>query len=172
MDTSYKSVSVGDEIEIIDNTDPNFGGRFFVVCVDPHLFWYSKDRNSMITEGNWHIGYFRAYFFNIIISNRQQLNDFIKQNQINKSKVSLMLGKSRNWLDTLASNSELKRRGDISDSKLDEAMSLLNIDWNSNNVMHVNTKGFVPYITRPCTYHTDMHKARLQRAYWDGEVIL
>lgn len=105
-------------------------------------------------------------------SNRQQLNDFIKQNQINKSKVSLMLGKSRNWLDTLASNSELKRRGDISDSKLDEAMSLLNIDWTSNKVMHVNTKGFVPYITRPCTYHTDTHKARLQRAYWDGEVTL
>lgn len=165
------NVKIGDKVRITDGFKNNsktgtvrdFSDNVIWVVGDDIDTPY-PDIGDVVANLDW--------CFEIIISNRQHLNDFIKKNHINKSKVSVMLGKSRNWLDTLASNSELKRRGDISECKLNWIMKQLVVDWTSNSVMHVNTKGFVPYITRPCTYHTDMHKARLQRAYWDGEVAL
>ena len=100
--------------------------------------------------------------------NRQYLEDFLKLNNIKKTLVSKALGKSENWLTQMANDT----RRDMTEETLQRILKMLHIDWSSDKTLHVKTKGYVPYTTKPCTYHTDMHKERLQRAFWNGEVTV
>lgn len=102
------------------------------------------------------------------MSNREKLQDFLKLNNIKKTLVSKALGKSENWLTQMANDT----RRDMTEETLQRILKMLHIDWSSDKTLHVKTKGYVPYTTKPCTYHTDMHKERLQRAFWNGEVTL
>lgn len=99
--------------------------------------------------------------------NRQYLQDFLKLNNIKKTLVSKALGKSENWLTQMANDT----RRDMTEETLQRILKMLHIDWSSDKTLHVKTKGYVPYTTKPCTYHTNMHKERLQRAFWNGEVM-
>lgn len=107
----------------------------------------------------------------IIVDNRKELRDFIKENKIKTTIVSKSLGKAESWLTTMSSEKEGKRRGDISDSTLASIMKMLHIDWSSDKPIAVHTKGFVPYTTKPCNYKTEQHKQRLQQAFWNGDFV-
>lgn len=117
---------------------------------------------------------FEAYMYRsqfVLISdrpNRQYLQDFLKINNIKKTLVSKALGKSENWLTQMANDT----RRDMTEETLQRILKMLHIDWSSNKTLYVKTKGYVPYTTKPCTYHTDMHKERLQKAFWNGEVTV
>lgn len=102
------------------------------------------------------------------LPNRQYLQEFLKINNIKKTLVSKVLGKSENWLTQMANDT----RRDMTEETLQRILKMLHIDWSSDKTLHVKTKGYVPYTTKPCTYHTDMHKERLQKAFWNGEVVL
>ena len=112
-----------------------------------------------------------AHFYKVMLSihtNRDVLRDFLKLNNIKKTLVSKALGKSENWLTQMAND----KRRDMTEETLQRILKMLHIDWSSDKTLHVKTKGYVPYTTKPCTYHTDMHKERLQKAFWNGEVTL
>lgn len=107
----------------------------------------------------------------IIVDNRKELREFIKENNIKKTLVSKSLGKAESWLTTMSSEAEGKRRGDISDRTFDAIMKMLHIDWESNVPVMVHTKGYVPYKTTPSSYKTEQHKQRLQQAFWNGDFV-
>lgn len=116
-------------------------------------------------------GYFIPFEFAVVVlelPNRQYLQDFLKLNNIKKTLVSKALGKSENWLTQMAND----KRRDMTEETLQRILKMLHIDWSSDKTLHVKTKGYVPYTTKPCTYHTDMHKERLQKAFWNGEVTV
>lgn len=103
----------------------------------------------------------------IIVNNRATLKDFITKNQIDMKATSLMLGKSKSWLATMCYES---KRDDIKQSSLDRIIAALSIDWASKTPVMVNSKGYVPYSTIPANYSRTQDKARLMRAYLNGEV--
>lgn len=104
-----------------------------------------------------------------ILINRYTLQQLIKLNQIKATLVSKYLGHSPSWLTTMANE---KRRGDLSDESLKAILKKLHIDWSSNEFINVKaTKEHTAYRTRPCTYTTEMHKERLQKAMWSGLLV-
>ena len=99
------------------------------------------------------------------VSNREELQDFLKLNNIKKTLVSKYLGYSQNWLTQMAND----KRRDMTDATLQSILKKLHIDWTQDTFIHVKaTKEHTAYRTRPCTYEHDKHKERLQRAMWDG----
>jgi len=115
-----------------------------------------------------HLSESQAKVVGRVMVNRQYLQDFLKINNIKKTLVSKALGKSENWLTQMAND----KRRDMTEETLQRILKMLHIDWSSDKILHVKTKGYVPYTTKPCTYHTDMHKERLQKAFWNGEVTV
>lgn len=166
-------IKVGDKVKLISYQDENnpwefeewgakVGGVYEVERVD--------SQNSIcIYTGEFYV-YTIASCLQLIkdLPNRQYLQEFLKINNIKKTLVSKALGKSENWLTQMANDT----RRDMTEETLQRIMKMLHIDWSSDKTLHVKTKGYVPYTTKPCTYHTDMHKERLQRAFWNGEVTV
>lgn len=139
----------------LDNFDGHNAQGFRHLLVNPIL---------ALTGDYWHAHYSE---FKVLDTNRQTLNNFLKEKNINKSQASLMLGKSRCWLATMTYDS---KRDDIKQKSLDRIIAALSIDWTSKNKVHVSTKGYVPYTTAPCGYKRPQDKARLMQAYLNGEV--
>ena len=99
--------------------------------------------------------------------NREILAHFIKENNIRTTLVSRYLGYSKGWL-TQAMNR--KDRGDLDANELQDIMDKLHIDWESTEYVHVKaTKQHTAYKTKPCSHTTELHKARLQQSFWNGE---
>lgn len=103
----------------------------------------------------------------IILSNREILANFVRTNNIRTTLVSLYLGYSKGWLTQEMTR---KDRGDLDANELQEIMDKLYIDWNSTDYVHVKaTKQHTAYKTKPCSHTTELHKARLQQSFWNGE---
>lgn len=103
--------------------------------------------------------------------NREFLAEFIKLNNIKKTRVSLYLGMAENWLTTMV-NEKRATRKDISDATLQDIMRKLHIDWTSQEFIHVKkTKEHTAYKTKPCNYSRVVDKERLQKAMWNGELV-
>lgn len=129
---------------------------------------YTHDNGFVATYmGSLYCNHIDGYW-EVVTTNRQYLQEFLKINNIKKTLVSKALGKSENWLTQMANDT----RRDMTEETLQRILKMLHIDWSSDKTLHVKTKGYVPYTTKPCTYHTDMHKERLQKAFWNGEVTL
>lgn len=164
-----KIVSVGDYIEVTSKSNENYGGRFYVVDTDKYLFWYAKDKDESLIP-NWAIGFYDDYFFKIIDvyhPNRNRLSNFIKTNNIRTTLVSRYLGYSKGWLTQAMTRTD---RGDLDDSELQAILDKLHIDWASSECVHVKaTKQHTAYKTKPCSHTTELHKARLQQSFWNGE---
>lgn len=133
----------------------------FLVPEDPGCIHCGHLKNDgHLSGGNW----------TIVKSNqnREFLSDFLKLNNIKKTLVSKYLGYSENWLTQMAND----KRRDMTDATLKSIMKKLHIDWSQDTFINVkSTKDHTAYRTKPSTYTTDMHKERLQRAMWDGELI-
>lgn len=101
--------------------------------------------------------------------NRNRLADFVKTNNIRTTLVSRYLGYSKGWLTQAMAR---KDRGDLDDSELQAIMDKLHIDWEYDEYVHVKaTKQHTAYKTKPCSHTTELHKARLQQSFWNGEFI-
>ena len=101
---------------------------------------------------------------NVSTPNKDFLRDFVKLNKINVSRVSIALGHTRSWLETMYSKSKY----DISDETLKSILKKLHIDWASKEFLYVDAE--VPYRTKPCNYKLDKHKEELQKLFWIGKV--
>lgn len=156
------SIKVGDTIQITDGTSDD-GVIIIVNEVNDNVIWgrtIKKNRLSLTSN--------LPSCYKKVIANREKLRTFLKENKVKATAVSVYLGKASSYLTTMASDKEMKRRGDISDNTFNKIMIMLSIDWESNKAIHVKQKGFVPYITRPCNYKTDQHKVELMRIFYKG----
>lgn len=105
----------------------------------------------------------------IVLSNRETLAHFIKENNIRTTLVSRYLGYSKGWLTQAMTR---KDRGDLDANELQDIMDKLHIDWNSTEYVHVKaTKQHTAYKTKPYSHTTELHKARLQQSFWNGEFV-
>lgn len=101
------------------------------------------------------------------LKNRNRLAHFIRTNNIRTTLVSRYLGYSKGWLTQAMTRTD---RGDLDDSELQAIMDKLHIDWSSSEYVHVkSTKQHTAYKTKPCSHTTELHKARLQQSFWNGE---
>lgn len=129
---------------------------------------YLKNSNWYL-DGEW---CFHPTWVELItesMPNREFLADFIKLNNIKKTRVSKYLGMAENWLTTMVNE---KRRGDLSDKTLQDIMRKLHIDWTSKEFINVKaTKSSTAYKTKPCNYSRVVDKERLQKAMWNGEIL-
>lgn len=154
--------------KVIDNYRlESYGIREGDICIRVMKCGYAEDmyyNKNWKDDGCWFI---KDDCLEELETNRQILNNFLKERNINKSQASLMLGKSRCWLATMTYDS---KRDDIKQKSLDRIIAALSIDWKSTNRVQVSTKGYVPYTTAPCGYKRPQDKARLMQAYFNGEV--
>ena len=105
----------------------------------------------------------------IILSNRETLAHFVRTNNIRTTLVSLYLGYSKGWLTQTMNRTD---RGDISDQELQDILKKLHIDWTQDTFVNVMaTKDHTAYRTKPCSHTTELHKARLQQSFWNGEFV-
>lgn len=101
--------------------------------------------------------------------NRNRLAHFVRTNNIRTTLVSRYLGYSKGWLTQAMTRTD---RGDLDDSELQAIKDKLHIDWSSTEYVHVKaTKQHTAYKTKPCSHTTELHKARLQQSFWNGEFI-
>lgn len=167
-----------------DNTQPTRKGGFLgdftveikhngkvhkVEEVTPNGYWYWIGKKPVfVTKYEVKVG--EAIIINGM-PNREFLADFIKLNNIKKTRVSLYLGMAENWLTTMV-NEKRATRKDISDATFQDIMRKLHIDWTSQEFINVKaTKSNTAYKTKPCNYSRMIDKERLQRSMWNGELV-
>ena len=165
MKTKYK---VGDIVEITQATgfrESANGDRATVQTIydfKDGCFAVLHKNNELI-----HLCEMQATIIRRPLINREYLQDFVYKNKIKTTLVSKYLGYSKGWLSQTMNRQD---RGDLTEDELQEIMDKLHIDWESTNYVHVKeTKQHTAYKTKPCNYTTELHKARLQQSFWNGE---
>lgn len=82
-----------------------------------------------------------------------------------KRKLSVALGHHHSYLSRLM-------KKEISDSKFNNLMQRLTIDWNSTKPYKVNDGKHVPYTIRPASYVKEKHKQWFTELFFSGAVAL
>lgn len=154
-------VTVGSKIKIVDGTsDHGFIG--VVSDVNKNVIYVKNEDHGAVTAN-------LDFCYELMdeMPNRNRLAHFIKTNNIRTTLVSRYLGYSKGWLTQAMTR---KDRGDLDDHELQEIMNKLHINWSSDEYVHVKaTKQHTAYKTKPCSHTTELHKARLQQSFWNGE---